>query len=391
MVLAASAAHANETSPAKPATAAPASLQHDWTADGYRELIARNRRDEQRVRDFLAAKGVQVAGDQPAPKSRRKAAAVQTSGPGIAEFQKRYLRERRLELEEEAKEPTPVAADPCNPQRFFIRRDSLDNYLYGITPASKAVGASISYANDRLAGQQALTVNGMVSYVLLRELCPPTPGPGVPFLSAHAVAPYVNAQGNFTVPQSRKEASSLQAGIEGQFEVSQFIIARHVFTASPYVQTDFRQEARATGANFYWDLYDAGLHLGGYFDTNPYLGWFLQLRGEGRFVNVQEPGRTGLTKGNSAWIGGTARLHMFLFPFAMDVHPLIRNRFSLVASAEYFHDTYSGIDIRKYTAALRYTLSPEGNSALAFEYSRGTDKDTLIESDQYLVKLTFAY
>jgi len=32
----------------------------------------------------------------------------------------------------------PPRANPCEPQRLFVRGDSMDNLLYDITPAAKA-------------------------------------------------------------------------------------------------------------------------------------------------------------------------------------------------------------------------------------------------------------
>src|SRR5215470_6082124 len=72
------------------------------------------------------------------------------SGIGdTARFQQQYLRELGYPNEAiAAPPPKPAVADPCDPQRLFIRANSLDNYLYGITPASKAKGASVSYTDD---------------------------------------------------------------------------------------------------------------------------------------------------------------------------------------------------------------------------------------------------
>jgi hypothetical protein len=297
---------------------------------------------------------------------------------------------------EETEIPKPPKEDPCDPQRLFIRADSIDNFLYGITPAAKAKGASISYTNDHVAGKQTISVNGMVSYMLYRNLCVDPPYENGSYISGWAVVPFISGNGDFTQPQAKKEQSSTKIGIETQFEVSRGLASlsdfplRQVFTLSPYFQTDFRGQASASGLNAYWDLYDARFHLGGYLPSNPYLGWFLQLRGEADLRNVEDPGLTGLSPTSYAWIGGTARLSIFFFPFADNVPENIRNRFSLIAGVNFFHDLRSGMDIHSYTATLKYKLNPEGYSSIGFEYSKGTDKDTLVSADKYMVKLLYA-
>jgi hypothetical protein len=141
----------------------------------------------------------------------------------------------------------------------------------------------------------------------------------------------------------------------------------------------------------YWDPYDPNLHLGGYINTNPYLGWFLQIRGEADVFNVSNPGLTNLSKTSYAWVGGTARLNMYFFPLAEDVLPWLRNRFSFFARVDLFHDLHSGMDVNIYTVALKYMISENGSSGVELAYSEGTDKNTLVRAHQYSLKLTYAY
>jgi hypothetical protein len=297
--------------------------------------------------------------------------------------------------------PDKPAADPqkvsfCDQnQRIFIRADSLDNFLYTAPSAAKAEGASISFTDDRVSGSRTLAVNGQISYVLFRDLCPTTPKEYLPFISGWAVVPFVSAHGNFTSPRSKTEQSSTKVGVETQFELARSFglfgdfPLRQVFTFSPYYQTDFRGEARAYGFNGYWDAYDLRYNLGGYLDTNPYLGWFLQLRGEADLRQVDVPGVTGLSRTSYDWAGGTARLTFVFFPSA-DVPPWLQDRFSLIASANYFHDFKSGMDIHLYRATVKYKLNPEGYSSIGFEYTNGTDKDTLVYAQKYMIKLLYA-
>jgi hypothetical protein len=164
-----------------------------------------------------------------------------------------------------------------------------------------------------------------------------------------------------------------------------------VFTFAPYYLTDYRGEARAQGFNGYWDLYDANLHLGGYISGNPTLDWFIQLRGEADVRDVDRVGVTDLEKKRYAWVGGTARASFFLFPSDMNVDPALRNRISFIGEASWFNDLRSGAQIHKYVATAKYNISEQGNSSVQLQYTRGTDKETLVYMNQILVKLSYAY
>ena len=125
------------------------------------------------------------------------------------------------------------------------------------------MGASVGYTDDRVAGVQTVGINGMISYVALRDLCPETPAGDAPFVSGYAVAPFVQGQGSLTIPQSRKEQSTAKIGLEAQLEVARGFPLRQVFTVAPYYLTDYRGQARAEGTNLYWDAMTLDLHLGG--------------------------------------------------------------------------------------------------------------------------------
>jgi hypothetical protein len=73
---------------------------------------------------------------------------------------------------------------------------------------------------------------------------------------------------------------------------------------------------------------------------------------------------------------------------------------------EYFYDATNGVEARYYSAVVQYKLDQckkdstksadlpckiQGASALSFEYDWGTDKDTLVTTKQYLLKLSYAY
>jgi len=357
------------------------------------ELLEAGRRKEAELQDKIKkAVGAPPAAKNGANNNKPNKPAPATHPDDFSTYQSQLLKDLGYSQETKPVPPKAAASDGCTTQPLFIRSDSLDNYLYGATPASKAKGASISYTDDRQKELQTLTINGMMSYVLASNLCLPTPGNDVPFISGYAIAPFVNAQGNLTQPEAKTEKSSLSFGTEAEFELSQFIIPRQVFTIAPFYQTDFRDIAQIGGVSAYWDLYDPNLHLGGYISTTlePNLGWFLQVRGETDVVKVSTPGLTNLTKSDYAWTGGTARLNLFFFPYATNVPEFLRNTFSFVATVAAFHDVNSGQNVVEYTAALAYKIAPDGSSSISLEYDRGTDKATLNFLNQYLIKLTYA-
>jgi hypothetical protein len=374
--------------------ATSATSQTPTPADAARATRAKQLSDYRRhLAKELEKVDAELKDLQPADvRAKSKEAAKDDPFKGITRrAQHAYQREHGFPLKEYgAKAPNPIP-DPCEPQRLFIRADSLDNYLYAAVPTDKAKGASVNYTDNQLTDRRSATIQGMVSYVVLRDLCPDTPPDLAPFLSGYAIAPYVFAKGNLTAPRLASERSTLKFGVEAQWERSLGRPLRQVFTMSPYYQTDFRGIARAEGLNLYWDPVDLDWHLGGYIDTNPHLGWYWQFRAEADLRNVSNPGLTSLLLGRYAWGGAIAQLHLFLFPEATYVPSWLRNRVSFTGTAKYFYDFLSKTDVQLYSAELRYKLAEGGSSSISLKYERGTDKDTMSRVNQYVVLLNYAY
>lgn len=264
-------------------------------SESIRALIA------QKEKEIIALRKVLVEKTDPASRARKRA-----------------LNQLGMPTNPPPASPSPEKANPCEPQRFFIRANSLDNYLYKSGTADKAKGASISYNNNYINNSEILSVDGMVSYVVFANLCPSSPSNNSIFWSGYVIAPFVQGNGSLTRPKVKNENSTLKIGITNQFELTNrasFFAPRQVFTIAPYAMTDYRGEAQAAGMNAYWDLYDPYFHLGGYVkgESTRNLGWFLQLRGEADIYNVNNIGLTQLSKTSYSWIGGTARLNMLFF------------------------------------------------------------------------------
>ena len=194
----------------------------------------------------------------------------------------------------------PEKQDPCNPQHsLFIRADSLDNYLYGTTPTAKAKGASISYLNDQVSGVQTIGINGMVSYVALRSLCPGNAAGRCSFyfgICSCAVHSRVKKPDDSTIKKRTEH--------QGKWVLKPKVEVSRGFSATTGVHIRavplFRISAAKRvpkGLNLYWDAFDADLHLGGYINANPYLRWFVQLRARLISVEVNAVGVTNLDLG----------------------------------------------------------------------------------------------
>ncbi len=340
----------------------------------------------------LAALQAQSAGKPAKPTAAKPAVAK----PGMGDFSRFATQfNREHGYSEEAKPAVqPPTPDACKPQQVYLRSDSIDNYLYGVTPASKAKGAAISWLNDYEGHAQTLSIDGMASFLMFSDLCPKTPQDRGTFASGWAIAPFVEAHGKLLSPRTAKEQSSLKSGVQFQAEVSSIggFPARQVFTLAPYHQTDFRGLGRIEGLSARWDLYDADRHLGGYIpEPGSPLGWFVQLQGEADLRRVEDVGVTALTKANYAWLGGTSRLSLFLFPGGTGPEWL-QGRASFLQSVSWFHDADGHHpNISQSVSTLKYALTPEGSSSLALEYTSGTAKDTLEKSRQILLKLLYAY
>ncbi len=354
------------------------------------------------------------------PRSAVKLVAVSSSAtpPSIDDRLRKAQQEYRLEHRTPANNPidgqratTNAPSGVCDTKKVYIRADALDNFMYQATPAaSDAKGASISYTNDQLGQKQAATVTGMVSYVLGNP-CLETPPGNSPFLSGYVVAPWIYANGTWNEPAKKGDTSVAKVGTTVQWEISRTpIVDQFYASVSPYYLTDFQGLARAGGVALYFEPSQIDWHLGSTIVTNDYIGWFWQFRAEADFRNVQETGLTNLVKGNYEWLGATTRLNVFLFPITTDVPPFLQDRISLIGTIQYYWDARSGIDVRNYTAQVKYKLAPckvpdktsgankvssdctiSGSSSISLEYDNGTDKDTLVSTKKYLVKLDYAY
>jgi len=326
----------------------------------------------------------------------------------------------------------------ANTQGLFVRADPLDNFHYLVDPgssgpgtdqstsnagasAASAVGASVSYTDNRVAGTQTATIDGRLSYAIVSYTPCYWGKSRETFVYGFGFAPFVSSNGTWNQPVKTTSNSAVQMGTDFQVALSTFPL--HPFNmmylyASPYHQTDFEGLADINGVVLALEpvAYDAYMDAAPK-NNNPYVNFFWQLRAEAEILNVDNPGLTNLAKGDHAWLGETVRANLGLFP-ETSAHPwpdYIAGRLALIGTAQNFYDAVTSRTANYYTVQLQYKLGPckqstsptpgnttlgaanaaacaiQGSSAISFEYDWGTNKDTLVYANQYLVKFSYAY
>lgn len=282
-----------------------------------------------------------------------------------------------------------VAGCPHDPaQALFIRSNSLDNfnYLQYIRPASgsssseanaqsSAIGASLSYTDNRLNSTQAATVNARISYLIFGKLCDaPTimrrdvrtgqevPGTDIspPYLYGFGIAPFVSndgtwnhpftststttkttnnkkasgtttttsvtnststttvtttSHGTITTTTKKTSTSAFRLGADFQlaYDTRNALLQENYFYASPFYQTDFAGLAEIEGLDVSWQPTSTALHLG-VASVDPLYLFIWQFKGETELSQVSNPGYTIYTKGGHALVGETIRANLALFP-----------------------------------------------------------------------------
>jgi len=300
-------------------------------------------------------------------------------------------------LEDIAQTPKPVPDECKTPQAIFVRRDRMDSFLYGITPRSKALGASIAYTGDQADHLQTAQINGMVAVLPdgWRQPCLQRP-PGYTidqaYLSAFAVAPWISAQGTINEPLKKSEKSALSGGFDAQWTIFGGLFNLQAFKVSPYYQTDFRGVAQANGVSATWEPWQYTWWLGGSPTLlSPNFNWYWRVQAEADARRVDKIGFTDLQVGNYAWVGGTVQFYGFFFPTSLVIPDFLRNRLNLVLTYQGYWDAYSTQSVSRYAAELAYNITENGDASVSIGYERGANKDTMTWLNQYVVKLNYKY
>jgi hypothetical protein len=306
--------------------------------------------------------------------------------------------------------PGPEPVD----QRLFVRSDRIDNLFYGVLPgysSGQAQGASINYSDNRnsrsstgaVTPMNTLMLSGTVSYVM-----PPTPWDfDAARLQTFAAAVWVYGNGTWDHPiKPFSDASVAKAGLDFQYaqKFQSGFFDDILFDVAPYFETNFEGDAQGFGTSFTLEPVISSLYLGQSSGGNALFNGFWILRPEADVVQINKLPFTNLAPGTYEWLGATLRAYVFLFPSAnFPWSPALADRVSLTGTMEYFRDANTGMEAKYYSAQLAYNLNgcttadtgiakcPQGTSSLSFEYDYGTDRDTMIKANKYLVKLNYKH
>jgi hypothetical protein len=323
---------------------------------------------------------------------------------------------------------------------IFVRADPLDNFHYLLVPTTSsssdekggsnagAKGASISYTDN--SGTQTASVNGRLSYLAFSQYCGVPYGErDVTYIHAFGIAPFIDANGTWNDPVKKGTNSAVQAGVDLvvalDFPSSTLPIpATQYIYLSPFHETDFANVADINGAVLAWEPQNIDWALGvATKGNNPYYNFFWQFRAQASWSDVSNVGYTNLTLGNHGFLGDIVRANLAILPsspnnnlFPEWVNQWIVGRFSLIGTMQDFRDVIVAKNYDYYSATLQYKLGActtqsnsgdgaaakpaaadsepckiNGSSSISFEYISGTDMNTLVKANQYLVKFSYAY
>jgi hypothetical protein len=341
-----------------------------------------------------------------------------------------------LPVRQQAKAPPleqsspPVIGNKFYPtvQRIATRADFLDEFYYGVqgfgagggSGSAYAKGASFNFTGNlyslnatakQITVSHPLSANasGIVSYTLFPTIQEIGPFQVMPLV-------FVYGSGNWDRPSKATDYSFVKSGVDLQalYQTGNSSLPGVLLDVSPYGQTDFFGIARADGVRISVSPQIPSISLNSGFRDNPFFGWIVWSEGVADINNVTKPGFTLLNSHTYAWLGGKVRAYAFPFRTpgdpaeAIDWPSLIRDRLTLIGTAETYDDARSRARATYYSAEVQYNLAGcktsgrsvaapaepcynEGSTAISFEYDWGTQKETLVYSRKYLGKLSYKY
>lgn len=283
--------------------------------------------------------------------------------------------------------PKPTNLNCPNAQRYYVRRDRMDLNAYSQGVDQKeAKGAAISMFDEEVSDVQSVEARGVVSYIVNRA-CRQRPDAlpsGALWVSGDTVAAWIQADGLKT-DDATKDKSSLKVGLDFQWGLSGGPFAVQYLTLSPYLQSDFRGDGEAFGAQLSWEPYLLSQRVNGSFrPASEHFDFYWTVRGEADWLHVEDAGRTGLTDGTDyAWLGGTIGVTAYPLPEQLDY------RLKLHASWRYHRDVNAGLDARHYSAGAAWNLTEDGQVSVSVEHSWGLERDKLVEIERTTASLNF--
>ena len=269
-------------------------------------------------------------------------------------------------------------------QGLYIRQDQFDVGVYAQSlAAGKATGASLKIAQDLAANTTTATIHGFASDVAYRSPCMLRPsGSSGPYVSGYVFAPWVFANGT-AGGAGKTPASTLKVGLNNEFEIAGApLLDLQYYTLSPYFQTDFQDDARIVGGQAIWTPYRYDWRLNAFTGLGSPLDyyWAANLIGDFRYVDVA--GNSGLKAGASyGWLGEH-------FGIVADVLPKqFKHNLTFNAAYDAAWNTIGGGWATEFTSSLAWNFVDSASLTLA--YTSGTDRDTLVKSDQVTLSLNY--
>lgn len=251
-------------------------------------------------------------------------------------------------------------------------------------------GAQVSITGEEES--TTATINGVVGYAF-NQNCIRRPdgfGPGAVYVSGYVISPWLLASGTLFDSEAPDGTDKLQAGLAGQIEIANAIFDTQYLTATPYYQTDFQGEAQVYGGTVSWRPYASAIHLGG--TTKPegaILNFYWTAEAIADYFYVDNAGSTSLTAGTEyAWLGGNLGVNGWIMPDMLD------ERLSFTSTYGVFWDAYSHRTVDLFNASLNWAFTPKKDPnqfAIALGYQNGTDRNTLVDVNQWTLGLTFKH
>jgi hypothetical protein len=279
-----------------------------------------------------------------------------------------------IRLAKLADAPAPREKKEKREQRWFLRKNRLDISVYNDSfSASAAEGASINATWDGIEDETSLNIQGILTYVLLRNTDPTKDIEGHSgYLAGYALAPWVevNQVGNVTTDEFTQD--KLAFGLAGQLEYTGGpFFGNQVLTFKPYYQTDRDFEAEIYGGTATWEPYNTSLGIGLGERTILFHGldYTLQVHADVDYMDVVNPGLTGLTAGTEfVWLGGGVKPTFWILP------SMFEDRLYAVVHPTWYYDAVSGEDAFLFNSTLNYNLGEKGFTAISVSYQNGLDR-----------------
>ena len=291
----------------------------------------------------------------------------------------------------------------CANDRFYVRGGApVVGLQFGQGASFKApptadrarnveTGALFSITDDRENDVTTAAINGVAGFVITRNCNVPADDRiNQPYFSGYVLSPWVLANGTLSDNDDLNGTDVFQAGFAGQVGLVNAGFAYQTFTATPYYQTDFQGEAEIYGGSLTWRPFDDALRLGGSpRRMNSVLDLYWTAAATADLFHVVDPGFTSLVEDSGyAWLGGAVGINGWILPAAFD------DRLSFTTAYGMFWDANSNLTVDNFQASLNLSLlkkTDPNQIALNLTYVNGTDRNTLVDKNQWTLGLTFRH